>query len=196
MMVADFVFLMLATVLVVSGVMVITTRNPIQSVLWLVLAFFTSAGLFVLIEAEFIAAILVMVYMGAVAILFLFVVMMLDVDFAELRKGAIDHLPMGLMVGLVVLVELAAVGGAYHLEAPVAAAADYDNTLAIGKILYTKYLFPFELASVVLLVALIGAIALTHRERKDVKKQRVSHQLNRKREDALVINKVKSGEGA
>ncbi|MBF0623329.1 MAG: NADH-quinone oxidoreductase subunit J [Magnetococcales bacterium] len=195
--VADIVFYLLAAVLVIAALRVVTTRNPVHSALFLVLTFFTAAGLFVLLRAEFLAAILVMVYMGAVAVLFLFVVMMLDVDFAELRRGALSHLPVGLAVGGVILVELIIVALAQHSAGPVTEpAVAVPNTLAIGRVLYTTYLLPFEIASLVLLVAMIGAIVLTLRKRPDVRKQVISHQLARTRDQAVELKKVASGEGA
>ncbi|MBF0588013.1 MAG: NADH-quinone oxidoreductase subunit J [Magnetococcales bacterium] len=200
MMVADFIFFMFAAVVVVSALMVITVRNAVHSVLFLALTFFSTAGLFVLLQAEFLAAILVMVYMGAVAILFLFVVMMLDIDFTTLRKGAREHLPLGLTVGLVILLEVVAIGMGFHQSPESAAAAaalePMNNTMELGKLLYTKYLFPFEVISLILLVALIGAVALTLRQRKDAKRQDIHQQLARKREDAVQLKKVSSGEGA
>lgn len=195
-MVADFVFYFFSTITVFSAIGVIASRNQVHSVLFLVLTFFSTAGLFVLLEAEFLAAILVMVYMGAVAILFLFVVMMLDVDISSLRRESVKYLPVGIMVGLVVLVELAVILSHVHVGHPVQAAAQVSNTLAIGKVLYTKYLLPFEIASLVLLVALIGAIALTHRTRKRVKRQDILKQIARTREEAVELKKVASGEGA
>lgn len=194
-MVADLVFYLLAIETVVLGLLVISARNPVHSVLFLVATFFAAAGLFVMLQAEFIAAILVMVYMGAVAVLFLFVVMLLDVDFAQLRAGLVKHLPLGVVVGVILLAELILVVTSLHVHghpAPVQG----DSTLALGKVLYTTYLYPFELASLVLLVALIGAITLTLRERKGAKKQIVSEQLARRREDAVELKSVASGEGA
>lgn len=194
-MVADLVFYLLAIEAVVAGLMVVSVRNPVHSVLFLVLAFFAVSGLFVLLRAEFLAAILVMVYMGAVAVLFLFVVMLLDVDFAELRAGAVKYLPLGLMVGLVILAEFVIVLSSFQIHghgAPVLG----DATKALGKVLYTTYLFPFELASLVLLVALVGAITLTLRQRKDARRQNVSEQLARRREDSVELKDVASGEGA
>nr|CRH07497.1 NADH-quinone oxidoreductase chain J (NADH dehydrogenase I, chain J) (NDH-1, chain J) [Candidatus Magnetococcus massalia] len=200
MMVADIVFYFLAAILLVSAIRVITAKNPVHSVLFLVLAFFTAAGLFILIEAEFLAAILVMVYMGAVAILFLFVVMMLDIDFSELREGAKEHIIPGIAIGGVIMVELIAVTSSFHLdghgEEAVPATETVNNTLELGKVLYTKYLMPFEVASLILLVALIGAVALTHRVRKGVKRQNIDDQLARTREQAVEMKQVKSGEGA
>lgn len=194
-MVADLVFYLLATEAVLAGLMVVSVRNPVHSVLFLVLTFFATAGLFVLLQAEFLAAILVMVYMGAVAVLFLFVVMLLDVDFAKLRSGAVRHLPLGLMVGLVILAEFVIVLKSVEIHGHGAAVVG-DPTKALGKLLYSTYLFPFELASLVLLVALVGAIVLTLRARKDALRQDVSAQIARRREDAVELKNVASGEGA
>ncbi|MEO5354506.1 MAG: NADH-quinone oxidoreductase subunit J [Magnetococcus sp. XQGC-1] len=195
-MVADFVFYFFSTITVFSAIGVIASRNQVHSVLFLVLTFFSTAGLFVLLGAEFLAAILVMVYMGAVAILFLFVVMMLDVDMSSLRRESVKYLPVGIMVGLVVLVELAVILSHVHVGHHAQAVAQVSNTLAVGKVLYTKYLLPFEIASLVLLVALIGAVALTHRTRKRVKRQDILKQIARTREEAVELKKVASGEGA
>ena len=201
MLVADFVFYFFAGVTVLAALGVIVSRNQVHSALFLVLTFFTTAGLFVLLGAEFLAALLVMVYMGAVAVLFLFVVMMLDVDFAELRRGAVAHLPMGFAVGGVMLVELAMIvstggHGNAHGGGHEAVAAAVPNTLALGRELYTTYLYPFEVASLILLVALIGAVALTLRSRKGIKRQNVAAQLARTRDQAVELKQVKSGEGA
>ncbi len=199
MMVADFIFFMFATVVAVSALLVVTVRNAVHSVLFLALTFFSTAGLFVMLEAEFLAAILVMVYMGAVAILFLFVVMMLDIDFTTLRKGARDHLPLGLLVGLIILVEIIAIGLGFHHQPQAAAGATpegLNNTMELGKLLYTKYLYPFEIISLILLVALIGAVSLTLRKRKDAKRQDIHQQLARRRDEAVELKKVSSGEGA
>lgn len=195
-MVADIIFYMFAAITGLSAVGVIASRNQVHSALFLVLTFFSTAGLFILLEAEFLAAILVMVYMGAVAVLFLFVIMMLDVDFKDLRKEARNHMPLGIFVGLVLLVELVVIlshahGG--HVDPMV---TDVHNTLAIGRVLYTTFLYPFELASLILLVALIGAVTLTLRERKKVKRQDVSVQLARTREQSVELKQIKSGEGA
>lgn len=197
----DIIFYLFALAITVSGLMVISAKNPVHSVLFLVLAFFSAAGLFILLEAEFLAAIMVMVYMGAVAILFLFVVMMLNIDFTELRQGFRDQLPIIIMVSAVVLVELMMVALHFHLpegaDAMAAAAgSDVGNTQQLGRLLYTKYLYPFEVASLVLLVALIGAVVLTFRQRKDVRTQCVAEQLARTREEAVELKKVAPGEGA
>lgn len=196
-LVADAVFYAFSAVTVISALGVITMRNAVHSVLLLVLTFFSAAGLFVLLGAEFLAAILVIVYMGAVAILFLFVVMMMDLDFAELRQGAVKYLPAGIVVGALILVELVAIGYSIHGDhQPVVAEEAVHNTLAIGRVLYTKFLYPFEMASIILLVALIGAIALTHRRRHSARRQSIPDQLARRREDAVEMKQVASGEGA
>ncbi len=196
MMVVDIIFYAFAAVTALAAVGVIGCRNQVHSVLFLILTFFSTAALFVLLDAEFLAALLVMVYMGAVAILFMFVVMMLDIDAAELKKRAFDHLPMGLAVGLVILMELVVVFSSSH-PLHEAATSSVPNTLAIGRTLYTLYLYPFELASLVLLVALIGAVALTLRERKKgVKRQNISQQVARTRAEAVQLVQRKPGEGA
>ena len=196
-------FYLFAAVTVVSAFMVIAARNPVHSVLFLILAFFSSAGLFVLIGAEFIAMILVIVYVGAVAVLFLFVVMMLDIDFAELRAGFIKNFPLGILVALILAAELVLGIGAYqagamHLGAPAGDAAPLlgkSNIESIGALLYGKYLFLFESSGIILLVAMIGAIVLTHRERKDTRPQNISKQINRRPDEATVNVKPEVGKG-
>jgi NADH-quinone oxidoreductase subunit J len=180
--------------------MVVAARNPVHSVLFLILAFFNTAALFVLIGAEFLAMILVIVYVGAVAVLFLFVVMMLDIDFVELREGFVRYLPAGSLIGLVLLVELVLVsvswavapGGAVATTAPAGA---LTNTRALGDILYTRYLLGFQIAGLILLVAMIGAIVLTLRQRGDVRRQSVAAQLDRSRAQTIEVVKVPVGEG-
>ncbi len=197
MMVVDIIFYAFAAVTALSAVGVISCRNQVHSVLCLILAFFSTAALFVLLEAEFLAVLLIMVYMGAVAVLFLFVVMMLDIDASDLRKQAINHLPVGVMVGLVILVEWVVVLSHAHSHAGHAASPPVANTLAIGRTLYTQYLYPFELASLVLLVALIGAVALTLRAPgKAVHRQDISRQVARTPEESVELVQRKSGEGA
>jgi NADH-quinone oxidoreductase subunit J len=193
-------FYVFSVILVLSGVAVITSRNPVHSVLFLILAFFNAAGLFVLLGAEFLAMILVIVYVGAVAVLFLFVVMMLDVNFAELRHGAQQHLLIGALVGLVLFFELVPFFGTW-LAAPASAPsgaatpANLSNTAALGALLYTRYLYAFQAAGLILLVAMIGAIVLTHRVRGDVRRQKIAVQVSRRREDAIAVVKVRSREG-
>jgi NADH-quinone oxidoreductase subunit J len=195
-------FYLFAGVTVASAFMVITARNPVHSVLWLILAFVNAAGLFVLMGAEFLAMILVVVYVGAVAVLFLFVVMMLDVDFVELRQGFMQNLPVAALIGLLFAIELVLVVGAWTfspeaLDMRKAAAAvpmDAMNTRAIGRVLYTKYMYLFQAAGMVLLVAMIGAIVLTLRDPKPgVKRQNVMKQNARTKESGLEIKQVTSG---
>jgi NADH-quinone oxidoreductase subunit J len=191
-MIQEIIFSVLAAVLVGSALGVITARNPVHAALFLVLAFVTSAGLWLLLEAEFLAIVLVLVYVGAVMVLFLFVVMMLDVNFAKLREQFKSYIPVGATVGILVLVEmtLVLVGGYFAPAAgpaPVAATADYSNTRALGLILYTDYAYPFEIAAVILLVAIVAAIALTHRTRRETKRQDPSHQVSVRRSDRLRV---------
>ena len=194
-------FYLFAGVCIASAIMVIAARNPVHSVLFLILAFVNAAGLFVLMGAEFLAMILIVVYVGAVAVLFLFVVMMLDVDFAELREGFINYLPVGATIGIILLVELvfgvvgwvAAPGVPKTITAPIA--RDVSNTQALGLVLYTRYVYFFEAAGVILLVAMIGAIVLTLRHRPDVKRQKIADQLARGPATAIEVVKVKSGQG-
>jgi len=193
-------FYLFAFIAVASGVMVIAARNPVHSVLFLILAFFNSAGLFVLIGAEFLAMLLVVVYVGAVAVLFLFVVMMLDIDFIRLREGFMRYLPVGAMVGLVLLAELAVVIGGHFLAPEVGGAfavpsGRITNTEAIGRLIYTDYVYIFQAAGLVLLVAMVGAIVLTSRRREDVRRQRVTDQLARRPEDSVEVVKVPTGSG-
>jgi len=203
MTVPAFFFYLFSAVAVASAFMVIAGRNPVHSVLWLILTFVNAAGLFLLIGAEFLAMILVVVYVGAVAVLFLFVVMMLDVDFAELREGFLQYLPIGALVGLVFLVELVLVVGTWvtgsaissAITQPIPNAAQVTNTEAIGRVLYTTYVHYFQLAGLVLLVAMIGAIVLTLHHRVNVKRQNVSAQNARTRDTAIEVVKVKTGEG-
>jgi len=196
-------FYLFSAVTIASAFMVISARNPVHSVLFLILAFFNAAGLFILLGAEFLAMILVVVYVGAVAVLFLFVVMMLDVDFVELRQGFLQYLPVGALVGLILLAELIAVlGGAFvspetaaQVAQPTPPLSEMTNIAAIGSILYTKYIFFFQMAGLVLLVAMIGAIVLTLRHKEGVKRQDVGTQVGRSREAAVELVKVKSGQG-
>ena len=191
-MIQVFVFYLFATFVIASGVMTIASRNPVHSVLWLILAFFNAAGLFLLIGAEFLAFLLVIVYVGAVAVLFLFVVMMLDVDFAELRAGFANYLFPGLLLAVVLLAEMivalvARNAGGLSLAADqaVPAANAPSNIVALGTMLYSRYLFIFEAAGIVLLVAMIGAIVLTHRKRSDVRPQSIDRQVRRRPKDAV-----------
>jgi NADH-quinone oxidoreductase subunit J len=178
-------------------VAVIFARNPVHSVLWLIVAFFSAAGLMLLVGAEFIAMLLVIVYVGAVAVLFLFVVMMLDVDFASLRSGFTRNLPFGLLIALVLLAEIIIAVSARNVDVasgtiPV---ARQPNIVALGELMYSRFLFPFEIAGLVLLVAMIGAIVLTHRSRGDVRGQNASKQIGRKPGEAVRLTRPASGEG-
>lgn len=194
-------FYILAAVTVVSGALVITARNPVHSVLFLILAFFSAAGLFVLMGAEFLAMLLVVVYVGAVAVLFLFVVMMLDVDFTKLRQGFANYLPIGMVVGILLLIELIMISsavaqrGAAAGKLPQVYGPEMSNIEAIGRVLYTDYVYVFQAAGLVLLVAMIGAIVLTLQHRTYVKRQDIHTQVTRRRKDAVAIVKVKTGEG-
>ena len=196
-------FYFFAAILLAAASMVIFSRNPVHSVLWLIVAFFNAAGLMVLIGAEFIAMLLVIVYVGAVAVLFLFVVMMLDIDFAELRAGFAKNLPLGLLLAIILVVELVLGLGAYRAgavqlgvaDAAATAAADVPNIEAIGALLYTKYVFLFETAGLILLVAMIGAIVLTHRKRTGTRPQNISQQNQRRPEDSVRNVNQPSGRG-
>ncbi len=194
-------FYLFSAILVLSALMVITAKNPVHAVLFLILAFFNAAALFVMLGAEFIAMTLVIVYVGAVAVLFLFVVMMLDINFAALRKGMKKHLPVGGAVGLLLLGELLWIYKSWtpSMFAEQSAASPMPegvtNTHALGQVLYTQYLYPFETAGLILLVAMIGAITLTLRRRGDVRRQNVSDQVARNPKDVIKVVKVASGAG-
>jgi NADH-quinone oxidoreductase subunit J len=194
-------FYLFAGVCVASAVMVIASRNPVHSVLFLILAFVNASGLFVLMGAEFLAMMLIVVYVGAVAVLFLFVVMMLDVDFAELRQGLLQYLPIGLVVGIIFMAELVAVGAAWVIQPNVPQAisspipSTITNTEAIGRVLYTDYVYYFQASGIVLLIAMIGAIVLTLRHKPNVKRQNISDQVARTRETAIEVVKVPVGQG-
>jgi NADH-quinone oxidoreductase subunit J len=198
-----FFFYLFAAFAVASAVMVITSRNPVHSVLYLILCFFNGAGLFILLGAEFLAMILVVVYVGAVMVLFLFVVMMLDIDFAELRQGMLNYLPVGGTIGLILLVELILALGTWvvspeagrAIAAPVPPIDTLSNTEALGRILYTKYVYFFQAAGMVLLVAMIGAIVLTLRHKEGVKRQNIAAQVARRPASAIEIRKVRPGQG-
>ena len=202
-MIQAFAFYLFATLMIVSGAVTILARNPVHSVLWLILAFFNAAGLMILVGAEFIAMLLVIVYVGAVAVLFLFVVMMLDIDFAELRAGFVRNFPLGMILALVLLCELVLGIGAYRAGAmqlgtpdgTAAPLAGASNIESIGALLYTRYLFLFEAAGILLLVALIGAIVLTHRQRGGVRGQNVAKQVARRPEEATINVKPEVGKG-
>ena len=203
MIVATIAFYVFASIAVASAVMVIAARNPVHSVLFLILTFFNAAGLFVLMGAEFVAMILVIVYVGAVAVLFLFVVMMLDVDFAELREGFLQYMPFGALIGFILLLELLLVVGAWTIAPEAAALAasptpiltDVTNTEAIGRVLYTDYVYYFQASGMILLVAMIGAIVLTQRHKEGVKRQSIAQQVARTREQAVELKDVKPGQG-
>jgi NADH-quinone oxidoreductase subunit J len=196
-------FYLFAGITVASAVMVVTARNPVHSVLFLILAFVNAAGLFVLLGAEFLAMILIVVYVGAVAVLFLFVVMMLDVDFAELRQGFLSYLPIGGLVGAVMLAELLVVLGAWVIgpdvakviTAPIPSPSTISNTQALGLVLYTRYVYYFEAAGVILLVAMIGAIVMTLQHKPNVRRQNIANQVARGPKTAIEVVKVKSGQG-
>ena len=194
-------FYLFATIAVAAAMMVVSARNPVHSVLFLILTFFNAAALFVLIGAEFLAMVLVVVYVGAVAVLFMFVVMMLNVNFVKMRQGVMQYLPIGALVGLILLVELVLVAGTWTLASTPEAselrptAAGLSNTEALGNLLYTEYFYLFQAAGVILLVAIIGAITLTLRERRDVRRQDVSEQVHRDRATAVELRKVKSRAG-
>jgi NADH-quinone oxidoreductase subunit J len=173
-MIAILAFYLFATLTIASAIAVIFARNPVHSVLWLIVAFFNAAGLMLLMGAEFIAMLLVIVYVGAVAVLFLFVVMMLNIDFATLRTGFTRNLPFGILIALVLLAEI---------------------IVALGQLLYSRYLFPFELAGLILLVAMVGAIVLTHRRRRDTRTQKPSRQIRRRPRDAVRMTQPGVGEG-
>ena len=194
-------FYLFATIVIASAAMVIFARNPVHSVMWLILAFFNAAGLMLLAGAEFIAMLLVIVYVGAVAVLFLFVVMMLNIDFAELRAGFVRYLPLGALVAIILVAELIFALGAWSaggvdLAARVApAVTDKSNIQQIGELLYTRYIFLFEAAGIILLVAMIGAIVLTHRQRGGVRTQNISLQNQRRPQDATRLVDPGVGQG-
>jgi NADH-quinone oxidoreductase subunit J len=199
-MAATIFFYLFSALAVASAMMVILSRNPVHSVLFLILCFFNAAGLFILLGAEFLAMILVVVYVGAVAVLFLFVVMMLDVDFVELREGMAQYLPIGGIIGLILLAELLLVLGTWNMAPEAvktvsATPTNITNTEALGQVLYTKYIYFFEAAGLILLVAMIGAIVLTLRHKEGVKRQNVSVQVSRTPAMAMDIRKVESGQG-
>ena len=201
MIVAALFFYLFAGICVASAFMVIAAKNPVHSVLYLILAFVNAAGLFVMLGAEFLAMILIVVYVGAVAVLFLFVVMMLDVDFAELKQGALQYLPVGLLIGGIFLAELLLVVGAWAIgpgvpqaiASPIA--AKVPNIEAIGLVLYTRYVFFFEAAGMILLIAMVGAIVLTLQHRVRVRRQNVAEQVARTPATAMEVVKVRSGQG-
>ncbi len=196
-------FYLFAFIMIASAFMVIAARNPVHSVLFLILTFFNAAALFLLTGAEFLAMILLVVYVGAVAVLFLFVVMMLDVDFAELKRGALQYAPVGALIGLILLGELIFVFASHSFSpqtggqgtVPIPDLATRSNTAALGDILYTDFVFYFQIAGLVLLVAMIGAIVLTLRHKPNVKRQSISQQVARTPETAVEIKQVETGKG-
>ncbi len=196
-----FFFYVFSAIAVASAFMVIASRNPVHAVLFLILTFVNAAGLFMLAGAEFLALLLIVVYVGAVAVLFLFVVMMLDVDFAELKSGLLQYAPIGILVGVVLFLELLLVAGSAFISPEIAggSALPIDNTIentrALGQVLYTRYVFLFQGAAAVLLVAMIGAIVLTLRHRPGIKRQSTASQVGRKPSETLKVVKVKSGQG-
>jgi NADH-quinone oxidoreductase subunit J len=201
MMLSALFFYLFAIMCIGAGFMVVAAKNPVHAVLFLILAFFNAAGLFVLLGAEFLAMILVVVYVGAVLVLFLFVVMMLDVDFAELRAGFLKYLPIGATIGLLLLAELVFIVGAWvtaptvFADVPTPPAAAVSNTQALGEILYTRYVYLFEAAGLILLVAMVGAIVLTLHHKRDVRRQSIAAQVGRTRETAVEVVQVETGRG-
>jgi len=196
-------FYLFAAIMLASAVMVISARNPVHSVLFLILAFFNAAALFILAGAEFLGMILVVVYLGAVTVLFLFVVMMLDINIARMREGFLQYLPIGALIGLILLAELLMVLGGWAIapsaqagaQVPIPPAEEVSNTAALGRVIYTKYIYLFQAAGLVLLVAMVGAIVLTLRRRPGVQRQAVHTQNMRPREQAVELKKVRSGSG-
>ncbi|MEO5373077.1 MAG: NADH-quinone oxidoreductase subunit J [Alphaproteobacteria bacterium] len=203
MIIQSLMFYVFAAITVAGSVMVISARNPVHSVLYLILVFFNAAGLFLLMGAEFLAMVLVVVYVGAVAVLFLFVVMMLDINYLRLREGFLQYLPLGGLVGVVLLSELVMVAGGWYFAPDVEAlrtmptppVAEVSNTEALGRVLYTDYIYLFQGSGLVLLVAMVGSIMLTLRRRPDVRRQKISDQVNRFKKDTLEIRKVPTGGG-
>ncbi|MFC4270416.1 NADH-quinone oxidoreductase subunit J [Sneathiella chungangensis] len=203
MIISTIAFYLFAAMTIASAFMVISAKNPVHSVLYLILAFFNSAALFVLLGAEFLAMILVVVYVGAVAVLFLFVVMMLDINFAELRQGFLQYLPIGGLVGIILLIELILVVSGWVLSpealdvssqvAPLT--SGLTNTEQLGQIIYTDYAYLFQIAGMILLVAMIGAIVLTNRKRAGVRKQNIATQVYRRPEESMAVRKVEPGQG-
>ncbi len=203
MSVADFAFYAFALIILVGGIMTVTARNPVHAVLWLITAFVGATGLFVLLGAELLAMLLMIVYVGAVAVLFLFVVMMLDVDFEELKAGMAEYTPIGLLIGVILLMELGLIYGSWQFADGAEAARgaitpalnEVQNTAALGLILYDQYILLFQLAGLILLVAMIGAIVLTLRHRPDIKRQNVIAQMHRDPAKSLEMKDVKPGQG-
>ncbi len=203
MTIADFAFYGFALAALAGGLFTVISRNPVHSVLWLILAFLSAAGLFVLLGAEFVAMLLIIVYVGAVAVLFLFVVMMLDVDFAELKAETVRYVPVGLLIGVVILAQLGLAFGTWKFSAgaqglrqdPTPALAVANNIHALGLLIYDRYILLFQLSGLILLVAMVGAIVLTLRHREGIKRQNVLHQMYRDPAAAMELKDVKPGEG-
>jgi len=203
MILSAIAFYLFAAIIIASAVMVVGSRNPVHSVFFLILAFFNAAGIFVIAGAEFLAMIMVIVYVGAVAVLFMFVVMMLDINYVRLREGFLQYLPVGALVGLILLIELifvlttqANVPEVLAISAaPAPAVTDVTNTHALGQLIYTRYIYLFQAGGLILLVAMIGAIVLTLRERPGVRRQKIADQVGRKRSDAVEVKKVTPGSG-
>lgn len=201
MVIASLFFYLFAALMVAAAFMVVASRNPVHSVLFLILAFFNASGLFVLAGAEFLAMLLIVVYVGAVAVLFLFVVMMLDIDLTEIREGFLQYLPIGATIGLILLVELLMVVAGWAVapgisgKIPIPALDEVSNTEALGRLLYTDYVYYFEAAGMVLLVAMIGAIVLAMQHRTGIKRQNIADQVARRPEDAVKLHDVKPGQG-
>jgi NADH-quinone oxidoreductase subunit J len=204
-MIETIAFYLFSAVLVASAIMVVFSKNPVHSVLFLILSFFNAAALFILLGAEFVAMILVIVYVGAVAVLFLFVVMMLDINFAELRRGINTYLPFGIFLGVILFIELvflvfqnwvAPPASGPALAAPAPMLTEISNTRALGQLIYTHYLYIFQVSGLILLVAMIGAIVLTLRHRPGVQRQRIADQIGRKRGDVMTVKEVSFGAGA
>jgi len=201
MILATLTFYIFASLMVLSAMVVVTAKHPVYAVLFLILCFFNSAGLFVLLGAEFIAMLMVIVYVGAVAVLFLFVVMMLNVDFARLKAGFMRYVPLGILLALIMLGELVLVlkssleTSVTHVASQFPITQDVTNTEALGRILYTDYVFIFQISGVILLVAMIGAIVLTLRQREGVRKQNITKQVSRKRREGVTVVKVETGKG-
>ena len=202
-MLPDLMFYVLSSILVLGAAGVVLSRNPMYSVLLLILCFLNAAGLFILLGAEFLGLLLVMVYVGAIAVMFLFVLMTIDIDFAMLREGFASYMPVGVLVGVILVVELimAITSGVFTGHAHLASVAvmpvaqDQQNIVNLGSVLFTDYLLPFQMAALVLLVAMVGAIVLTHRKRPGVKRQNITAQIARRREDSVELKKVKPGQG-
>ena len=197
----ELAFYFFSSIIVLSGALVVLSRNPVHSVLWLISTFFGTSGLFILLEAEYLALILMIVYVGAVAVLFMFVVMMLNINFSELKSGFTRYLPAGLLIGLVLLVELGLVFGdwrvldADQVSLKLVEQSKEENTRQIGLVLYTDYIIYFQMAGLILLIAMIGAIILTHRKRKDVKRQNVLEQIYRDPKSSIDLKDIKPGQG-